>query len=439
MGFIIPESLVHFIWQFKLFDESRLRFTDGTPVTVLSPGSYHRDSGPDFRNAKLKTVDTLWVGNIEIHIRSSDWFRHNHDDDGAYDSVIAHVVITDDAEIHTKSGRLIPCIELNQIIPVSLFERYQTLMTGMFSIPCTGIGRVDVLTMSNWLDRLVVERLESRSGQVRQILESSGFDWQETLHVMLFRAFGMQVNQLPFEMLARIAPFSLLRKYSGSTFRLEAILLGCAGFLAAEANDEYSESLQVEFQYLKRKHRLKEMDVTVWKFLRMRPVNFPTIRIAQLAAFYTGSMVSPSMIGEVKSIEELKKIFRSRASPYWDSHYRLGETSAVRPKQPGKLVLDSLLINAVIPMMFEYANHRANAVLRERCLEWLYDMQPENNAVIREWSRPGIQPDSAAASQALLQLKRNYCDNRRCLDCALGHKLLKDTLKINSDDKELSF
>ena len=431
MGVDFPESLLHFIWQFRLFDESKLKFIDGAAVRVVSPGMHHRDAGPDFRNARLQTDDALWVGNVESHIRSSDWYRHQHQTDEAYDYVIAHVVFENDALVSNRSGVAVPCIELKDVIPPLLFERYRTLMSGMFDIPCSGIGRTDVLTLHNWLDRLLVERLESRSDQVKKILEICKFDWQETLHVFIFRAMGMQVNQLPFEMLARNVPAGLLRQYAGSTYKLESILLGCAGFLSAESRDVYTDELKSEFEFLRKKHRLKVMELSLWKFLRMRPMNFPTIRIAQLASMYSTQTMSPSELSKLKDVRALRDFFSCRASPYWDAHYRLGESSAFRPKTPGKQAIENALINAVIPLMFEYARHRGDSVLRERCLEWLYELKPENNQVVRAWIRPGIEPDSAAASQALLQLKRFYCDERRCLDCAVGHKLLKDTLRIN--------
>jgi hypothetical protein len=336
-------------------------------------------------------------------------------------------------------GILIPCIELKHIIPLELIERYQALMSGMFSIPCSGIGRADVLTLNNWLDRLIVERLESRSDQVRKLLTICNYDWQETLHVFIFRAMGMQLNQLPFEMLARKVTYNLMRKYSESTFRLEALLLGCAGFLNEEARDDYSENLKLEFDFLRKKHKLLVLEPSLWKFLRMRPMNFPTIRLAQLAAIYSSRPINPSELSKSNRVQDLAEQFSCKTTSYWDTHYRPGELSALRPKKPGSQVLDTMLINAIIPFMFEYARHRGDSVLRERCLEWLYDLKPEKNSIIKEWLRPGIQPDSAAASQALLHLKRNYCDERRCLDCAVGHKLLKDTLKTSSGDKERSF
>jgi len=424
-----PEYLVHFIWRYGLFNKENLLLKDGSAIELLSPGTYHKDSGPDFHQARIRIGETLWAGNIEIHLKSSDWFKHNHQFDKAYGSVILHVVLDFDAEVPDMNGVSIPVLELRNYIPNELLERFRILASSMFSIPCAEIGRVDVLTMHNWLDRLIVERLEQRSEQISQTIKSCKFDWQEAFHVFLFRAMGMHVNALPFEMLARKVPYKLLQKHKHSSFQLEALLFGQSGLLPPEADDEYVVRLIEEYRFLATKYSLKPMDSHVWKFMRMRPSNFPSLRIAQLAAMHVSSLIALERFAEINNAKEMLHVFLCEPSPFWSNHYSFSHVSPASKKKLGKDTALTLILNAVIPFLFEYAAHRSNGSLRESCLEWMYEFKAESNSVVREWTALGIQPDSAAGSQALIHLKRNYCDAKRCLECAVGHRLLRDTVK----------
>ena len=283
----ISERFLHFIWQYSLFEMQALYSHQGAKLDVISPGLYHHDSGPDFRHAKIKIDNTLWVGNIELHLRSSDWQRHNHQNDKVYSSVILHVVLLHDMEVQDAHGNNIPVLELRNKIPEKVLERWQILNAGMFSIPCAEIGRADVLTMNNWMDRLIVERLESRSGQINDMLKSCGFDWEQAFHVFLFRAMGMGINALPFELLARIINIKFIKQYNQSSFQLEALLFGSSGLLPQDTLDPYPQALLKEYQFLSRKHKIQGIEPHLWRFLRMRPVNFPTVRIAQVAGIYS--------------------------------------------------------------------------------------------------------------------------------------------------------
>jgi hypothetical protein len=424
-----PEYLLHFIWRYGLFNKENLLLIDGSLLDIVFPGTYHKDSGPDFHQARIKIADTLWAGNVEIHLKASDWFKHKHQFDSAYGSVILHVVFDFDAEVPDMNGLSIPVLELRKYIPNELLKRWRILVESMFSIPCAEIGRVDVLTMHNWLDRLIVERLEQRSGQISQTIKSCKYDWQEAFHVFLFRAMGMHVNALPFEMLARKVPYDLVQKHRQSSFQLEALLFGQSGLLPPETNDEYVRQLIEEYRYLAAKYSLKAMDAHVWKFMRMRPSNFPSLRIAQLAAIHVSSNIALERFAEINNAKEMLGVFLCEPSPFWTNYYSFSHSSPASKKKLGKDTALTLILNAVIPFLFEYAAQRSNGPLRESCLEWLYEMKAESNSVVREWTSLGIQPDSAAASQALIHLKRTYCDARRCLECAVGHRLLRDTVK----------
>ncbi|MEX1188080.1 MAG: DUF2851 family protein [Bacteroidia bacterium] len=425
----VTEKVFHFIWQFRLYKEDDLRLTNGSKLNVITPGMYHQDSGPDFMHAKVRIDDTLWVGNVELHLKSSDWKKHNHHTDSSYDSVILHVVIHHDEEVFEKFGNAIPVLELRSKISPTLIDRWNIMNSGMFPIPCFEIGRVDVLTMNNWMDRLVVERLESRSEQIKVILKSCRFDWQETFHVFLFRAMGLGVNALPFELTARRVPYSLIYQYRHSIFQLEALLFGVSGLLPVDQENGYVHALLKEYEFLSRKHRLKPIEVHLWKFLRMRPMNFPTVRIAQSAAIHSGQLLNPDALCEMTSVDQILKVLKGQASEYWNNHYRFNEVSDYRKKLIGNESARGLIINAIIPVLFEYSRFRGNQNLRERCLDWLYQIKQEDNTIIRKWIEFGVKPTSAAQSQALVQLRKSYCDERRCLDCAVGHRLLKDTLK----------
>lgn len=424
----ISERFLHFIWQYSLFEKQALYSHQGAKLDVISPGLYHHDSGPDFRHAKIKIDNTLWVGNIELHLRSSDWQRHNHQNDKVYSSVILHVVLLHDMEVQDAHGNNIPVLELRHKIPAKILERWSILSSGMFAIPCIEIGRVDVLTMNNWMDRLVVERLESRSSQIYEMLKSCGFDWDQTFHVMLFRALGMGVNSLPFELLARLVDIKLMRQYQQSSFQIEALLFGVSGLLPRDTLEQYPQALLKEFHFLSRKHKLKSLDAHLWKFLRMRPVNFPTIRLAQVSGMYADSYISLDNLSEMKSIKTMIHILKGRTSEYWHYHYHFHEESAYKKKELGLVSARGILINAIIPLLFEYARHRSNQQLREKCLDWLYELNQEDNTIIKQWICLGIQPSSAAQSQALIHLRRNYCDQKRCLECTICHRLLKDAM-----------
>ncbi|MFM2285936.1 MAG: hypothetical protein RLZZ543_1433 [Bacteroidota bacterium] len=422
---MLNEHILHFIWKFRLFPQEQLILENKESLTILSPGRHNGNAGPDFQDARLMIGSTLWAGNVEIHVRSSDWYRHHHQHDASYNNIILHVVAEHDAEVADLNQLHVPVLVIKPLISQALLQRWNALNGSMFPIPCAALGRPDVLTIRNWLDRLIVERMEEKTKRIKQILQLTKNDWQETLYCFLFRSMGMQLNAVPFELLARSVPYRLLMNYRQSRFQLEAILFGQSGLLPQESEEEYVAALITEYQFLKRKHRLQPMDAHLWKFLRLRPINFPTVRIAQLADMLSRYLFSPEELREMKSIKEMMQLFDVEVSPFWEEHFVFQHPSSKQMKRLGKVARQNLMINAVLPFLFVYATHRGDELLRERSLELLYSLPAEKNLLMREWNLFGIQPSSAAESQGLLQLKAAYCDTKKCLDCAVGHRLLK--------------
>ena len=422
---MVSEQLLHFIWRFRLFDNESLLLHSGEALEIISPGIYHQDSGPDFQNARIRIENTLWAGNIEIHIRSSDWFRHHHEIDAAYNNIVLHVVLDHDADVLDVNCQHVAVLELRKLIPHELFNRWKQLSESMFGIPCASLGRPDVMTMRNWIDRLVAERMEIKANRVSLLLKLNKNHWQETMYCFLFRSMGMQTNALPFELLARSIPYSIILQYRQSVFQLEALLFGQSGLLHDEHIDEYPRLLWEEYLFLKKKHKLKQMDVHLWKFLRMRPLNFPSIRIAQLAYLLNEKEISPDLFREMKTIKEWNSWLNVGVSPSWEEHFVFDKFCKKQKKILGKSASRNVLINAIIPFLFVYASHQGDDLLKERVMDVLYKLTAEKNGIMNEWIALGIQPSCAAESQGLIQLKLEYCDKRRCLNCALGHRILK--------------
>ncbi len=422
---MFSENLLHFIWKFRLFQQEGIRLNTGEQLSILSPGKYHQDAGPDFQDARLRIGATIWAGNVEIHLRSSDWFRHHHETDAAYHNIILHVVAEHDAEVQDLNNQNVPVLELKSLISESLLKRWTELSDSMFPIPCSALGRPDVMTMRNWLDRLVAERMEDKASRIRQLLNLTKNDWQETMYCFVFRSMGMQLNAVPFELLARSLPYRVVLNYRQSRFQLEALLFGQSGLLHDEHLEEYPRALWEEYRFLARKHSLKPIDKHLWKFLRLRPMNFPSVRIAQLADLLSKHSISPETFRERATLKDWMNWFDLSVSPYWEEHYVLDHVSEKRKKHLGKVAGQSLLINAIVPFVFVYATQRGDELLRDQSLEALYQLPAEKNLILRAWNQFGIQPESAAESQGLIQLKLAYCDARKCLDCAVGHRLLK--------------
>lgn len=419
----MKESILHFIWQNKLFQSHSLLTTDGESVEVIDPGRLNTDAGPDFFNAKIKLGNTIWAGNVEIHTRSSEWARHGHDDDKAYNSVVLHVVKKADVQVFRADGAPIPQLEL--IYPAEIEENYGQLMQNSLRIPCENkISAIPGIFIRSWKNALLTERLLQKTENISEILSQNNRHWEEAFYLNLARSFGFGTNGQAFEMLAASLPMQILGKHKNDLSQLEALLFGQAGLLTAKEEDAYLLSLRKEYDFLKIKYDLKPIDGSQWKLLRLRPDNFPHVRIAQFAALIHKSTGLFSKITENPDIQYLQGIFRVEPSEYWKTHYLFAHESHKSLKGIGQKAIEGIIINTVVPFLFSFADTRGNQSMKDKAVEILEKLPAENNVITRMWHETGIDCASAFDSQALIQLKKMYCDKRNCLRCRIGHKVL---------------
>lgn len=418
------EALLQFIWQHSLYNSLGLFTVAGEAITVIHPGRLNRDAGPDFLEAKVKVGNTLLVGNVELHTRSSDWLRHGHQNDAAYNTLILHVVFQNDVTDVTPGT---PTLVLEQHIAPEVIARYAGLVTTTQKLPCSGLHTtVRDITKEGWLSRLLAERWEQKLSDWNILLENSADDWRNLLYWRMAANFGFKTNATPFLLLAQSLPLNVATRHKDNLLQLEALLFGQAGMLTDDFEDDYPRELQREYEYLQKKYKLKPISGALWKFLRMRPVNFPTIRIAQYAALIHKSVHLFSQIIEVHSLADMLPLLDVKASSYWDTHYRfdsLQETPSV--KSIGKSSVENIIINTVAPIQFLYAARQDTISMQERALQLLEAIPAEKNNITRIWQEEGWSVNSAAQSQALLQLYNKYCTAKRCLDCTIGLNVLK--------------
>jgi hypothetical protein len=435
----MKEEFLHYLWKYTLYDPEKLIDRTGNKIKVIRPGEYNHDSGPDFFNARISVDGTIWAGNIEIHGRSSHFDTHGHHDDPAFDNVILHVVAENDKMVFNTKGEEILTAELS--FDPELYERYLSLVNNPYIIACQDeIKGIDSFVIRHWLNALAIDRLKSKSESISKIYKETGNDWEETFYRLLARYFGFRINTEPFEMLASALPFRIIRKHTDSLFQLEALLFGTAGMLEEglfrdALSDEYYRSLVKEYIILSAKYSLKPIHGWLWKFSRLRPSNFPTVRISQLAAMLsvTGGLFSKVM--ETTCIMQLKDMFEVTASRYWDDHFIFGKKTRPSVKNAGGQAVCILLINAVIPVIFIYGKNRDNNNICERALSFLEELPAEKNIIIEEWREAGIEAESAFYSQALIQLRNEYCKKRRCLECRIGSKLVSLGKKLKEPDE----
>jgi len=424
----MKEEFLQFIWEHGLFIKNNLKTVDGKTIEIISTGQPNSDSGPDFFNAKIRIGETTWAGNVEIHQKSSHWQQHRHDTDAAYNNVILHVVELYDKPVIVKDNEL-PTLELKY--PIEIFENYEQLLKSERWIACEDrLPRVDSFILRFWFSSLMIERLESKTGDILKILQYNKNNWNETFYQLLARNFGMKTNALPFELLAKSLPLNILSKHKNDLFQIEALFFGQAGLLNETLlGDDYFLSLRQEYSYLYKKYGLSGLESHIWKFMRLRPINFPTIRIAQMAMLIHNSSALFSKILETEDISELHKLFDVSASEYWNTHYRFNKISEEnKQKTLGTTAFNNLLINTIVPLLFVYGDQHLDQSMKDRALLLLEKLAPESNQIIRNWNLLGIDSRSAFETQALLQLKNTYCDNKKCLNCQLGAKIIT---KIN--------
>jgi hypothetical protein len=414
------ERLLQFIWQFQYFNKSGLATTTGEAIQVIFPGQNNSNQGPDFSDAKIRIGNAVWAGAVELHIHTSDWARHRHQHDRNYKNVILHVVWQ-----HDGSAGTAPVLELQSRVPKVLLLRYGELMNSPAFISCEkSIHRVREITWKSWKERLLAERLLRKAGTVESYLKQNNYHWEETFWWMLARSFGMKVNADAFEAIARSIPVNLLARHKSREHQLEALLFGQAGLLNRDFEEEYPVSLKREYQFQQTKYGLQPVHIPLL-FLRMRPGNFPTVRLAQLAMLVHDSAHLFSKIKEADTVKDVKKWFDITAAGYWDSHYRFDEAAAFKKKKPGTAMIDTLIINTVAPVLFAYGNYRNEQKYKDKALQWLEETAAENNAITRGFGREGIESRSAYDSQSLIELKNEYYNEKRCLDCSVGNFLLK--------------
>lgn len=418
------ERLLQYVWKYRLYSDVDLHTVEGIPVTVLDPGIQNTDAGPDFFNAKIRVAGKIWAGNVEIHTRTSDWYKHRHDQDPSYNSVILHVVEENDAMVCRTNGEVITQAVIR--VPAKIRENIQWLLSKDTALPCAErIHEIDPLHMSAWISALLTERLERKTDDIMLRLANYNEDWNEVFYITLTRNFGFGTNSDAFEWLAQSLPFKYVQKQRGNTVQIEAMLFGQAGLLSEENDDPYYRLLQREYRFLQKKYELKPLDGFLFKKLRNRPVNFPHIRLAQLAAVWINTDTLFSKIIEDNPLEILKKCFNVPLSEYWDSHYHFRFSSPVRKKTIGDNATNIVLINTVAPILFAYGKKKQRSEYCVKALQMLEGIPPEQNSIIRSFSDAGIKPKNAYDTQALIQLRREYCEKKKCLYCRVGFRLLK--------------
>lgn len=421
------EELLHFVWKHKIFPLQGLRTTGGLPVEVIDAGLPNLNAGPDFFNAKLKINGILWVGNIEIHLLASDWMKHGHHRDSAYDNVILHVAETVDCQVLRTNGEAVPQMQLS--CPETVRSRYDELRLAEVQPACYSIlSSLPQLTVHSWLSALQVERFEQKARAIEVRLQQCRNHWEDVFFITLARNFGFGLNGDAFEAWASGLPFRAADKHRDNLFQVEALFFGQAGLLeeALPDADDYYLKLQKEFRYLQHKFQLPApMNADKWRFLRLRPGNFPHVRLAQLAGLYHREQSLFSRVMEAETPEVVHKLLAVGASPYWEEHYSFYKASPLRPKQTGRGALNLILINTVVPFLYAYGLHKADDALCDRAARFLDGLKAEDNRITRLWSTAGLHLCSAADSQAVLQLQTVYCDRKDCLRCRFGFEYLK--------------
>jgi hypothetical protein len=418
----MTERLLQFLWQFQYFNKGELQTASGEPVRILFPGRLNSNQGPDFNDAKIKIGHTTWAGHVELHLKTSDWNRHGHQLDRNYHNVILHVVWEDDSK---ETAGLVPVLQLKERVSKILLQRYEELMNSKGFIPCEkSIADVKPIIIQSWKERLIAERLTRKSEIVKSFLLQNNNHWEETFWWLLARNFGIRINADAFEEIARSIPVNILAKHKNQIHQLEALLLGQARLLDKNFKDDYPAMLKKEYLFLKKKYSLQSIHQSV-HFLRMRPGNFPTIRLAQLAMLIKDSSHLFSKIKEATKVGEIINRLQVTANDYWHYHYIFEETSDYKKKNLGTAMADNILINTVCLVLFAYGLIQDEQKCRDKAVRWLEVIPTENNSITKGFQQRGLLNKNACDSQALIELKNEYCNQKRCLDCAIGNAILK--------------
>ena len=419
------EKLMQYVWKHRLWRSEDMVTNTGKKVRVVDPGLLNTDAGPDFFNAKIEIDGHMWVGNVEMHYRATDWKRHHHDSDKAYDSVILHVVAKDDAPVRRTNGELIPQLVLE--VSPQFNADYASLVGATIEVPCaTKIKQVPHLTIVEWVEGLAFERLHGKVERIHQLLDSFNGSWEDVCYVTLARNFGFGINNDAFERLARRTPLRLLGKHSDSVLQIEALLFGQAGMLDAQkpGMDSYYNQLCTEYAFLSNKFQLTPMEKESWKLFSIRPQNFPYRRIAMLAQFIEGGFRMMNRILDAEGEKEMRALFEVELSGYWTKHYTFGKPNERATATLSRSSIDIILINTVAPLLYAYSELTGNYEMTDKAIKLLEDLRAESNSIVSHFVAYGIDCPDALTSQALVQLKREYCDARKCIYCKIGHHLL---------------
>ncbi len=434
----MKEEFLHWLWKNRLYDAAALSDDEAGAIKVVAIGEYNRDSGPDFFNTRLIVDGTEWAGNTEIHLNASDWYRHGHHTDHAYDNVILHLAYNKDTEVFTTSGRKLATSLLS--FDEALWENYLSLVNNPSVLACNDyIAKLDMFRLKHWLYSLTAERLERKSLGIKAKFERNGNDWEETLYWLISRYFGFRVNTDPFELLATHLPLRTIRKHADNLLQVEALLFGTAGMLEEglfkeAVKDDYYKLLIREYTVLKTKYSLQPVDGWMWKFHRLRPANFPTVRLSQLAVLLAHSQGLFSRVIGCNNSQKLRDLLSVNASVYWDNHYLFGKKVRTTTGHAGKQSVDLIIINAILPLLFTYGQIKRQQGYCETALDILDALPPEENSLISDFVIAGFIPDSAFTTQALIELRTNWCRLRRCLDCHIGSLIIASGHELGRSD-----
>lgn len=422
----MKEDFLHYLWKFKKFDGLNLKSVQGEEITIIKTGDYLELAGPDFFNAHIEIGNQKWAGNVEIHLKSSDWYLHNHEKDAAYKNVILHVVWENNTAIFREDNTEIPVLVLKDYVSKEIIENYNALVSPKTWISCERqLKEIDRFVFKNWQERLFFERLERKSKFINQLLEETNQDWEAVLFCLLAKNFGLNTNGNSFLQIAKAIPFSVIRKESFEVENLEALLFGTSGLLETEKEDVYYKDLKFRYFYLLHKYQIEKIYADPLQFFKLRPDNFPTIRLSQLASLYHRHQNLFSKIIDLKSIGEVYRLLNISASSYWQNHYQFDKESPNKSKMLSKPFIDLVVINTIIPLQFAYSIIRGESIA-EDLIDFINEVDSEKNAIIDKFNSFGIKSQSAFESQALLELKNEYCERKVCLKCAIGLELLKN-------------
>jgi hypothetical protein len=423
---MINEDFLAYIWKHQYFDKSDLRISTGLPLAILKTGFQNTNAGPDFFNASVLIDFITWAGSVEFHVNASDWLRHKHTSDLKYDQVILHVVWNNDLAIKRTDGSEVPVLELKSRVATGMLQTYQQLQETRFSIPCGQLlHSASEISRTMMLERVLLDRLKTKAGIILTEHSKTGRNWEETLYRSILKGYGFKINQPGFEKLATVLPLHIIRKHRHNLRQTEALVFGQAGYLET-AEDAYISDLQKEYRFLHHKYQLAPpMNLSDWNFLRLRPANFPTVRLAQLAALISSQEHWFATLFQSENLSLLYKFFSAEPSAYWQTHYMPAKAGKLKISSLGKNSIELLIINVVVPLLVAFSRDRQQPELTDKALNLLDQLKPEENSIMQMYQSLGFENRSAARSQGILELHNNYCKPVRCLHCAIGNSILK--------------